>query len=1027
MAPAGNRSSLPLLSAMAGLILSILLPGSLAPALLLLFCPGWGLVRLLSVVDRGFFVLGASLCGSVLVLAGVTLLAAQLHWPPQRLALACHITSVLLCAVGRLRMARYDRWKARQPPHPSPMPLWPDRLWLCLALPILTVLLAAWASKPDQPTAQGHQLELAVAAQTWLAGPDHPLHSGALLGPGGLHSAASAALAVGSGLHVVVASGLLCLSALAACLILVAEAICRLWGNRGGPGAMTALLLGLNPLAGLFLVFTDSDSPLAERLSSSLDPDLVTALRPFVEGSPLALTLAFTALLLTATLSTLRRASYHVPRLMALACLGLVASDVTTALLILPGWYVGLACSHIACARRPDAGLHESAQRRAGEPAQIRGPFWRPALHLVVGAVLGLAITSWPEVHWRPSGMAAWGLVAAVLPSGLAFIPGVRHLNASPGREAFFFLGLLGVAAGTGLCFSIDGPRGTSVAALLALILAVPASNGAMKLLDTYGLGARMGLGALVVALSVGPALWLIDAAERYRPVVVLSADRIAAQDLSPALLEALQIMAREAPLEAVMTIDLPLDDDELLACRLMLGRALLQDLDDAEALRLAELLPRGEERALVRLRNRPGLAGRELWAVHRGPTWAGFQPVARAQELSVNRARPPDVVLVTISSLRSDRFNSVSMPNLSSRAERGLQFESAITPLPSSVPGLCTLLTGLSPVDHDVRSAGGQLPHQAPRMVRVFAERGYRTAAVVSLPGDQGLLDEFEHVTASPRASSENLVNTAREQLSSGDRRPLFLWVHLSDLELPYDVPADARTEATGDFPFPHSPNLDLTHYGVAAFPPSPLPGREAGLVDVATGVAQYDALVTLLDQTLGLLLDSIPEDDLLIVTAPHGTSLSEHDAWFMSGPDLFEPSIRVPLVVAGAGMPTGRRTQLTGLQDVADLVLTGEFPDRERLMLMSDWRPGLGLGRAYEPALDPTCRGAALRIWGERTQTGKTLLTRTADDVLPAAGVSFDLSRDPEETAALPADDFVLRRIDSWRRRGRPPSLDR
>jgi hypothetical protein len=1013
---------------MAGLILSVLLPGSLAPALLLLYCPGWGLVRLVSVIDRAFFILGASLCCSVLVLGGMTLLAGQLDWAPQRLALACHSTSVLLCAIGRLRMARYDRWQAQQPVHPSPMPLWPDRLGLCLAITAVTVLLAAWAADPVQPSARGQQLELAVAAQTWLAGPEHPAHAGAWFGSGGLHSAAAAALAAGSGLHTVVASGLLCLSALVACLILAAESICRLWGNRGGPGAMAALLLGLNPLAGLFLVFSDTGGSLAGRLSAPLDPNLVTALRPFVEASPLALTLAFAALLLSATLSVLRRASYHVPRLMALATLGLVASDVTCAWLLLPGWFVGLACSRVACARHPDARLRSgSAGRRAGEPACIRAPFWRPGLHIVVGAALGLTVTHWPEVRWQPSGLAAWGLVAAVLPSGLAFIPGVRHLNASPGREAYFFLGLLGVSIATALCFSIDGPRDVSVAALLALILAVPASNGAMKLLDSYGLGARMGLGALVIALSVGPLLWLIDAAGQYRPVAVLSDRRVAARDLSPALREALQVMAQQAPMNAVLTLALPLDDDELLACRLMLGRALLQDLDDAHALQLAEQLPTRAERALLRLRNRPGLAGRELWAIHSGPSWPGFQPVASAHELSVSRARPPDVVLLTISSLRSDRLNPVSMPNLSARAERGLRFDSVITPMPARLPGLSTLLTGLSPVDHDVRSAQGRLPHQPPRLARTFAEWGYRTAAVVSLPGDQGLLDDFEDVTARPRATHDSLVTAARERLSSGDRRPLFLWVHLSDLELPYDVPADARTEATGAFPFPPSPNLALTHYGVAAFPPSPLPGGDAGLVDVATGVAQYDALVSLLDQALARLFDSIPEDDLLIVTAPHGTSLSEHEAWFVAGPDLFEPSIRVPLVLVGAGMPSGRHTRLTGLQDVAGLILTGELAERERVLLMSDWRPGLGLGRAYDPILDPTCRGASLRIWGERTQTGKTLLTRAPDDALPAAGVSFDLSRDPSETAALPADDFVLRRIDAWRRRGRPARLDR
>ena len=77
MTRAGNRTSLPLLSAVVGLVLFAISPGSLVPAATLLFCPGWGLLRLLSVVDRAFFVFGAALCGSTLVLAGLTVLAQQ--------------------------------------------------------------------------------------------------------------------------------------------------------------------------------------------------------------------------------------------------------------------------------------------------------------------------------------------------------------------------------------------------------------------------------------------------------------------------------------------------------------------------------------------------------------------------------------------------------------------------------------------------------------------------------------------------------------------------------------------------------------------------------------------------------------------------------------------------------------------------------------------------------------------------------------------------------------------------------------
>lgn len=1039
MTRAGNRTSLPLLSAVVGLILSVLLPGNLVPALVLLFCPGWGLLRLLSDVNRAFFVCGAALCGSTMVLAGLMLLAERMHWSPQHLALAAHGCSILLCVGGRMRLAACDRRLARQPPHPAPMPLWPEGKTLCLVIVGSTVLALAVIIDPTRPVSGGQLFEQALAARDWLNHTPHDSLALAPFGAGQLHAAAAAGLSAGSGLHPLITTALLSLSALAACLLLVAESICRLWGNRGGPGAMAVLLLGLNPLGGLFLLSARTGQPLVEQLASSVDPGLATALRPFVDSSPLALTLAFAALLLTATLSTLRRASYDVPRIMTLATVGLVLCDPAAACLLLPGWCLGLFWSHRACASHPDVSLRNGGTgRRAGEPRRLRAPFWRPVLHLGLGAALGWTLTRRPEVSWQPSLLTAWNLLTTVLPAGLLFLPGVRHLNASPGREAYFFVGLVTVAVAGGLFLSLAGPGfgpvTVTLCALLALILAVPASTGAMKLVEQFGLGAQLSLAMLAAALAVGPALWLAEVNEQPRPVTVLDARRVSAPGLPLPLREALALVNSAAPGDALLIIDQDLGPLQLPSCRLLAGRELLRDLGDGEALALAAQLPHGPSLALARLRGRPRVAGRELWAISEGALWSGFQPAGPQQfgdpqsssGLHVTRARPPDVVLLTISSLRADRLNSVDMPHLSARAERGLRFDTAVTPLPAGLPGLSTLLTGLPPVDHDVRSAAGQLPPEVPRLAREFAARGYRTAAVVALTGNHGLLEGFEQVLARPRAYQDSLVAAAREQLAAADRRPLFLWVHLSDLELPYEVPADARSEATGAFTFPPSSDLTLTHYGAAAFPPGPRPNRETGLVDVTTGVAQYDALVTLLDQTLSRLLDSIPDDDLLVVTAPHGTSLTEHEAWFVSGPDLFEPSIRVPLMLTGAGLPAERRSQLTGLQDVAELILAGRLPDRRRIMLESDWRPGLGTGRAYDPLLDPTCRGAALRIWGERTETAKTLLTRPPTGQHSEAGLAFDLTRDLDETSALPADPFVLRRIDSWRRQGQPARID-
>ncbi|MFT7462553.1 MAG: arylsulfatase A-like enzyme [Pseudohongiellaceae bacterium] len=1049
MIRASRRTSLPLMWAILGLVLSVLMPGSLAPALPLLFCPGWGLMRLVSSGDRAFFVGGASLCFSVLVLAGLTLLARlpgnEQPWSAQHLSLAAHGTSILLCALGRLRLARYDRWLRGQPPHPAPMPLWPERTALCLGLLCGSVVAAALAMDLFHPASGSQVFPQAVLARNWAAPAPLTLPLTAVFGPGQLLSAAAAGLGTAASLHLLVATALLSLSSLAACLLLVAESVCRLWGNRGGPGAMTALLVGLNPLVGLVLLASEAGYPFGEDLAAALAPGLAATVTPFVNSSPLTLSLAFTALLLSATLSVLRRSSYDVPRLMALAAFGLVLADVRSALLIVPGWLLGLAWCHWACVHHPDPTLRDGGSgQRDGEPRYLRGPFWRPALHLALGTALGLALVPWPSIQWQWSMVTVWTLLAVVLPGGLLFIPGVRHLNASPGREAYFFLGLLTVALACGLTVSLNGPLTRPLCALLILILAVPTSVGVQKLIGSFGLRAQLSLTVLALALAVAPSLWLVQSWQRPRPVTVLDGQRVTPTNLPLELRQALALVANEAPSDAVLMIDQPLSPEALMACRFLGRRDLLSDSGDSTAMTLATRLSQAEKLgelqglALAKLRGRPLLAGRELWAISQGSLWPGFQAITVPQpfgegpapELLVSRAQQPDVILLTISSLRTDRLRPQFMPHLSARAEKGLRFDTAVTPLPSKIPGLSTLLTGLSPVEHDVRSKEGQLHPDLPNLASSFAERGYRTAAVVALSGDHGLMQGFDHALARPSAHHDSLVAEARRQLASGDRRPLFLWVHFADLELPYDVPADVRTPATGPFSFPLQSDLATTQYGTAAFPPSPIPHTETQLVDVATGIAQYDTSVTELDQALSRLFDSIPPDDLLVVTAPHGTSLDEHDAWFLAGPDLFEPSIRVPLVLVGAGLPASRQSQLTGLQDIAALLLQGQLPQRTSIMLESDWRktegPGTRTARAYPLELDPTARGSARRIWGERTETTKTLLTVPPDASQNEAGMFFDLTRDLEETQATPADPFVLRRIDSWRRHGHPPQID-
>lgn len=1027
--PVAKRTSFPLLLAVAGLVGWVLAPGHPLLILPLLFAPGWGALRLVSVIDRNFAALACALTLSPLVAGLMTQLAAQQDWGTARLGLALHIASVGLCLIGRLRMSLYDRWRTRQPPHPAPMPLWPAHAGIALLIVLLMVATVVRVNPPQVPHVGDPRIAVASRAVAWMSTGEQPLAAGAALPASDLMASASAALSAATGSHPLLTVQALSLSALAACLLFAVECISRLKGNRGGLRALAALLLGLNPLAGIFLLGAPENAPLSEHLTAGFDPRLTVALDPFLRASPLALTLAFVSMLHFASLSVIRRASKHVPRLITLATLGLLLSAPQLGLLLLPGWLVGFLLSHLACRDSADNDpTLGAAAHRTGDPAILRAPFWRPTLHVAAGALLALPLLVAPEYEVALSRTVAWGLLAAVGPGCLLFMPGVRHLNASPGREAYFYVGMIALTALAGVLVGIPGDQGELVARMLALLLAVPAANGAMKMVEIHGARAGLLLTLLALIALPGSLAVLHDRTLLPRPLTLRRDGSLRMNASTPGRGAALARVAEQAPARAALLVDAATAQPSAHLAHLLARRPLLVDPMNAEAgerHRLLNELAAGDGTALQSVRSLPGLAARELWAVHEGGGWPGFEPVTRIGKWRVERTRTPNVLLVTVSSLRADRVAAEYMPRFVEASSAGLRFENAVTPAPATTSGLATLLTGLDPTDHDLRHATRPLSPDAPRLASRYGQRGYRTTALVALPEESSLLSGFEFVVAEPAARVEHLVDAALSQLAVVDPRPLFLWVHLSDLSLPYQVPHARRDAHTGETPFPDDRTPEEVAFTVVEFPPSAVAQFVGAELDTQRGVAQYDALVGHLDEQLERLVRSVGEQDLFVLTSPHGTSLTEHASWFDHGHDLYEPSIHVPLVVLGAGMPLMSSERLVSLADVSELLLDGKVPSRERVLLESRERPGLGSARAYEAELDPDSRGLARHIWGERRATEKLILTRTLESEKGLGGLRFDLVADPDELRGELAPASTLRRIDSWRRRGSPPRV--
>lgn len=255
-------------------------------------------------------------------------------------------------------------------------------------------------------------------------------------------------------------------------------------------------------------------------------------------------------------------------------------------------------------------------------------------------------------------------------------------------------------------------------------------------------------------------------------------------------------------------------------------------------------------------------------------------------------------LLLVTLDTVRADRlggygYAAAETPTLDRLAREGVRFAAASTNAPLTLPAHASLLTGLLPPRHGLRNNGaGRLP-EVPTLAAVLAAAGYRTAAFVSsfvldrrfgldrgfavyddaVERDAGGGVALDAERRGDRTVERALAWLASEAAETLDRqRPFFLWVHLYDAHAPYAPPAP----------------YDSRHRG------RPYDG------EIAFADAQVGRLVAELERR------GLAGRTLVAVAADHGEALGEHGE-LTHGLLLYEPTLRVPLLLRGPGLAAG------------------------------------------------------------------------------------------------------------------------
>jgi arylsulfatase A-like enzyme len=179
------------------------------------------------------------------------------------------------------------------------------------------------------------------------------------------------------------------------------------------------------------------------------------------------------------------------------------------------------------------------------------------------------------------------------------------------------------------------------------------------------------------------------------------------------------------------------------------------------------------------------------------------------------------------------------------------------------------------------------------------------------------------------------------------------------------------------------------------------------------------YDAEIRTWDDSLATLLRGLEsagvlDSTLVIVTADHGEEFQEHGR-LKHGSHLYEESIRVPLVIAGPGIPAGRRGDVAQGIDLFPTIagLLGLSPDsppagRDLLATREGGNVISETGMGILPGGEPT------ELVSLRTPDWKLIRTRGIDGI-----ELYDLARDPGEHASEPTASAAAalgQALDRW-----------
>ncbi len=385
------------------------------------------------------------------------------------------------------------------------------------------------------------------------------------------------------------------------------------------------------------------------------------------------------------------------------------------------------------------------------------------------------------------------------------------------------------------------------------------------------------------------------------------------------------------------------------------------------------------------------------------GPLYLG-QPYVKARK----KSDQPNVLLLSIDTLRYDHFTKEHMPLTRALFERGEIFDGVYTPAPWTLPAHASLLTSLYPVTHGVRKPGQKLSPELKTLPGFFQDMGYQTLAFTEgnyVSSTFGLNLGFHRFVEDPPSMMDSdpdrvsrlaaNLERARDAVKEDSNGPMFIFFHTYEVHCPY-LPRNNAEDPDG---------LGSTQWLLDN------DGKELDESTLNHLRNLYAQEVAYTDLLLAPFLEDLLERGnwVIALVSDHGDEFGEHGG-LLHADTLYEEAVKVPFAMVGRGLGTASHKAPGSLVDAPATILTvlGLTPPdtwQGHDLRSSDPRtPVFSESFFFGPqikAKDP--RIAA--VWRENH---KLIQTRNFDEITAEL---FALEGDPEERRNLVETDIEKR----------------